>query len=167
MSYKKLIALFFFGIAFGLLEAIVVFYLQTIIGHRVTELTQPTQYTVLLNLKFIAFILPRNPMLKNTHITSVEMFRELATIIMLVSLGYVAGNTIKQRIGAFLITFALWDIFYYVFLYVLIGWPTNLLNIDVYFLIPVPWIGPVLTPVSISLIMLFYGVKLYVAQEIR
>lgn len=164
-SLKNFIALCIFGIAFGLLEAIVVFYLQTIIGHSLIRQLPPNEYSILLNLKFIAFIITKQPLLKDTTITSVEMLREFATIIMLIALAYISGETIKQRVGAFLIAFAFWDIFYYVFLRFLIGWPTNLFNIDILFLLPVPWIGPVITPVIISIIFIVAGTKLFLSRE--
>src|SRR6266702_1759728 len=122
---RKLIALSIFGIAFGLLEAIVVFYLQTIVGHGITRQILQDQYSVLLNLKIIVFIALKHPLLKDMHITSVEMWREFSTIIMLISIAYISAETVKQRFGSFLIAFAFWDIFYYIFLHVLIGWPTS------------------------------------------
>lgn len=162
---KKYTALCLFGIAFGLLEAIVVFYLHKIVGDSGTQQLLPKDYSVLLNLKFIAFILTKQPLLKNVTITSVEMLREFSTIIMLLCLAYLAGETFIQRIGAFLIAFSFWDIFYYIFLHLLIGWPSSLFTIDVYFLIPVPWIGPVITPVIISIILLIFGSKWFILED--
>lgn len=164
-NIKKLAALCIFGIFFGLLEAIVVFYLQTIVGHSFSRQLPSNDYSVLLNLKVIAFIMTKQPLLKNASITSAETWREFSTIVMLLTLAYLAGKTVKQRIGAFLIAFAFWDIFYYIFLHFLIGWPTSLFNIDVYFLIPVPWIGPVITPVVISAVLIICGIKLFLSKE--
>jgi hypothetical protein len=162
---KKFIALCIFGIAFGLLEAIVVFYLQTIVGNLVARQLPQQDYSVLLNLGIVAFVVFKYPLLKSTHITSVEMLREFSTIIMLLSLAYIAGKNMQQRIGAFLVAFAFWDIFYYIFLLFLIGWPKSLLSLDVLFLLPVPWIGPVITPVIISIICIIIGVKLFLTIE--
>src|SRR5579862_4003129 len=106
---KKLIALSIFGIAFGLLEAIVVYYLHQIIGYFGTQQLPLNNYSVLLNLKVIAFIVTKQPLLKNSSVTSIEMLREFSTIVMLICLAYIAGRTIKQRIGAFLIAFSFWD----------------------------------------------------------
>lgn len=162
---KKLAAIIVFGIAFGLLEAIVVFYLQTIVGHSLTQQDQYGHYSVLLNLKFIAFVTMSHPLLKSAYITSVEMMRESSTIVMLLSIAFISCETWKKRLSAFLIVFAFWDIFYYVFLHFLINWPTSLFNIDVYFLLPVPWVGPVITPVVASLLMIIFGVKLFLSKE--
>jgi len=93
------------------------------------------------------------------------MQREAATIIMLLTVAYISATNWKQRIGAFLITFAFWDIFYYIFLKYLTGWPKSLFDIDVYFLIPVPWIGPVITPIIIFMILAIIGTKLYLKPK--
>ncbi len=81
----------------------------------------------------------------------VEAFREAATIVMLAAVGVLAGSDAWERFLWFCIAFGIWDIGYYVWLRVLIGWPSSLLSWDVLFLIPVPWTAPVLAPVIVSL----------------
>ena len=81
----------------------------------------------------------------------IEQTREAATITMLVVLAILVGNGLLDMIILFLWTFAFWDLFYYVSLYVLIKWPNSLKRIDVLFLIPKPWIAPVWFPISISI----------------
>ena len=61
---------------------------------------------------------------------------------MLLAVAYIAGGNGPQRFGYFLLSFGIWDVFYYVFLKVLIGWPESLLTWDVLFLIPLTWVGP-------------------------
>jgi hypothetical protein len=78
------------------------------------------------------------------------MTREAATIVMLVVIAYLVGSTWPERAIFFLWTFAFWDLFYYVSLYILIKWPPTLTTIDVLFLIPKPWIAPVWFPVAVS-----------------
>ncbi|MBK5279460.1 MAG: hypothetical protein JJE09_11425 [Bacteroidia bacterium] len=90
----------------------------------------------------------------------IEIVREAATIIMLSTVGILAGRSTNQRFAFFLATFAIWDIFYYVFLKVFLGWPESFLTWDILFLIPVPWIGPVLAPCMISTTMLILAVVL-------
>lgn len=95
-----------------------------------------------------------------------ETLREAATIIMLAGAGYLGGRYFTQRFAAFIYCFAIWDIFYYVFLKALIGWPGSLLTWDILFLIPVMWTGPVLSPVIVSLTMiLFAAVILYLSKH--
>lgn len=81
----------------------------------------------------------------------IEAFREAATIVMLAAVGWLAGGDSWERFLWFSIAFGIWDVFYYVWLRVLIAWPTSLFSWDVLFLIPVPWTAPVLAPVIISL----------------
>jgi hypothetical protein len=86
-----------------------------------------------------------------------ELLREAATILMLLSIAILSAKRLWERFAYFLFCFSLWDIFYYVWLKVLIGWPATLLEWDVLFLIPMPWIGPIIAPVSISLLMTFFS----------
>ena len=83
----------------------------------------------------------------------VELTREFATMIMLFAVGFLAGRTWRTRIGYAAIAFGVWDIFYYVFLKIMCGWPHSVLDWDVLFLLPMPWWGPVLAPVLISLLI--------------
>ena len=92
------------------------------------------------------------------HKITVEVFREVASMIMLIAVAAIAGKKFWERFAYFIITFGVWDIFYYVFLKAILGWPATLLDQDVLFLIPLPWIGPVIAPVSISVIMIIAGV---------
>ncbi len=86
-----------------------------------------------------------------------ELVREAATMIMLLAVGWLAGRTWRSRFGYALIAFGVWDIFYYVFLKVLTGWPEGLLDWDLLFLLPLPWWGPVLAPVLIAALMIIWG----------
>jgi len=86
-----------------------------------------------------------------------EAVRELATMVMLLTVGILAGRNWKSRLGYAAIAFGVWDIFYYVFLKVMCGWPHSLLDWDILFLLPLPWWGPVLAPVSIALLMVLWG----------
>ncbi len=86
---------------------------------------------------------------------AIEIGREAATIVMLVAVAFLsAGKNWWVRLAHFMWAFALWDIFYYIWLYVLLRWPPGPMTVDVLFLIPRPWIAPVLMPVVISLLMI-------------
>ncbi len=154
-----------FGLAFGFVEAAVVVYLRHLLK------TGPEyvigSYRVLLDLKVISFVSPAHPPLVSRDITTTEVAREVATIVMLLAVGLLAGRTWVQRLAAFLIAFACWDLSYYVYLKVLIGWPAGLMTRDVYFLIPVVWIGPVITPVLVSCALLAGGVAVYLRPARR
>ena len=85
---------------------------------------------------------------------TVEALREAATIIMLVSVALLAASKARERCALFLWTFALWDVSYYAGLWGTIRWPTSLNDLDVLFLIPVPWVAQVWFPLLVSLLTL-------------
>lgn len=128
-----------FSLAMGFLEAAVVIYLR--------ELYYPNGFAFPLVL------------MSDTN-AIVELLREGATIIMLLGIGILAGRTPNQRFAFFLSSFAIWDIFYYVFLKAFLDWPDSLITWDILFLIPVPWIGPVIDPIIISITMILLSVCL-------
>jgi len=101
------------------------------------------------------FSFPLAPITDN--IIGIEVIREAATILMLLSISALAGKKLWERFAYFLFCFGLWDIFYYIWLKVLIDWPSSVFERDILFLIPVPWIGPVIAPVSISFLMIIFG----------
>jgi len=86
-----------------------------------------------------------------------ELIREIATLVMLFTVGWLAGVTWSSRLGYSVVAFGVWDIFYYVFLRVITGVPKSLLDWDILFLIPLPWWGPVWAPTSIALLMILWG----------
>ena len=142
---RTLLLVCIFSIAMGFLESAVVIYLR--------ELYYPSGF------KFPLIALPAN-------ITLVEIIREASTMIMLVLIGFFAGKNTTQRFSFFLFSFAVWDIFYYLFLKVFTGWPESLFTWDLLFLIPLPWIGPVITPCILSLTMILTPSFLLTSREI-
>ncbi len=80
-----------------------------------------------------------------------EFLRELATMVMLLAPAALVTEKWLERFAWFCFGFGVWDIFYYVFLKALLGWPATWLDRDVLFLVPVVWVGPVLAPCIISL----------------
>ncbi len=86
-----------------------------------------------------------------------ELFREAATLAMLAALALASSRNKRQWLAAFLIAFGIWDISFYAGLKILIGWPASLLTWDILFLLPVPWVGPVLSPVLVSISMIGAG----------
>lgn len=133
-----------FSIAMGFLETSVVVYLR--------KLYYPT-----------GFNFPLVPVTRD--IATTEFWREAATIIMLIGAGIMAGKNGLQRFVFFLYSFAVWDIFYYVFLKVLLNWPESVFTWDILFLIPFPWVGPVLAPCLVSLSMILFCFVVVVHQE--
>jgi hypothetical protein len=88
------------------------------------------------------------------NIAITELWREVATMVMLITIAVIVSKRAIERFAWFIYAFAIWDVFYYIFLYFLLGWPQSLLTWDILFLIPVTWTGPVLAPVINSLTMI-------------
>jgi hypothetical protein len=85
---------------------------------------------------------------------TVERSRELATMVMLLAIGYLAGRTWPQKLAYYLFAFGCWDVCYYISLRVVLHWPRSLGDRDLLFLIPRQWWGPVWEPVGISLVLM-------------
>lgn len=144
-SFKKtLFVVSLFAIAMGLLESAVVIYLRDILYPG-------------------GFEFPLNPV--RPDLVWTEILREAATLVMLLGVGILAGRNLAERFAWFLYTFAVWDIFYYFFLWVLVGWPTSLMTWDVLFLLPVTWTGPVITPLIVSATMMLFALLIVSASR--
>jgi hypothetical protein len=98
-----------------------------------------------------------NPLPIQGVLGQVELVREAATLVMLLTVGVLAGRTWHARLGYAALAFGIWDILYYVFLRVMSGWPRSLFDWDILFLLPLPWWGPVLAPVCIAALMIVWG----------
>jgi hypothetical protein len=94
-----------------------------------------------------------------------EAWREAATIVMLVAVGWLAGRNKVDRLAYGMFAFGMWDIWYYVWLKVLIDWPASLLSLDTLFLIPLTWWGPVIAPMLIAAKMCVVAVLAVVRME--
>jgi len=144
ISLNKIIWLILFSIAMGYLEAAVVVYLR--------EIYYPD-----------GFSFPLVPISARDIV--VELGREASTLIMLLGIGILSGRTKAQRFAFFLMAFGIWDIFYYLFLKMLVGWPASLSTWDILFLIPIPWVGPVWAPCLLSLTMIFLAVVILKQEQ--
>lgn len=145
----KLLLLAIFGIAMAHFEGVVVVYLRKALGMLDGESNKES--------------LDKFP----KRYLYIEMTREAATIIMLVVIAWLTGNTWIEKGVFFLWTFAFWDLFYYISLYILIKWPPRLTTIDVLFLIPKPWIAPVWFPIGVSSLTIIIILILYLAGFIK
>jgi hypothetical protein len=126
-----------FAIAMAWVESASVFYIRALVDR-----IEPYQ---------------ANPLPINGALGNVELWREASTLVMIAMLGMLAGRTWRRRIGYAALAFGVWDIFYYVFLRIMTGWPRTLVDWDILFLLPLPWWGPVLAPVSIAIVMIVWG----------
>jgi len=145
----KLLGLFLFAAAMGYMESAVVVYLRA--------LYYPAGFHIITQESLKAVPL---------KILLIEAGREFATIVMLTSLSMLAERkNILKRIAYFLFAFSIWDIFYYVWLRILIGWPETLFTNDVLFLIPRPWLAPVLVPIVISISLIVISLILLSSKK--
>jgi hypothetical protein len=136
---RKLLWLTLFGVTMGYFEAALVVYLRAIY--------YPEGFTFPLKIP-------------TDFIIAVEVGREAASVIMLVSVACLAGKKFWERFAYFILSFGIWDILYYVWLKVLLHWPSSVFEWDVLFLIPLPWIGPVIAPVSIAVLMIVFSIMM-------
>jgi hypothetical protein len=128
-----------YAVAMAYVESAAVLYLRTIYGG-------------------IDPVGPRHPLVNPVpDFVWVEIGREAATLVMLAAVGYLAASTAAARVGAFAVAMGIWDIFYYVFLWLFAGWPSSPLAPDVLFLIPLPWWGPVLSPIVVAALIVLAG----------
>jgi hypothetical protein len=152
---RILVALLLFGVAFGYVEAAIVVYLRAIydpIRQRIHPQIQPGELFPLIRLGEL-----RAEGDEHVRRLAAEIVREAATLVILTAVALAVARNLREWFAAFMITFGLWDVFYYVFLKVLIDWPASLMTWDLLFLLPVPWVGPVLSPVIVALSMMVGG----------
>ena len=136
-DWRRWLTVVGYAIAMAWVESAVAYYLRTMI-HRIDPY-QP------------------NPLPIIGGLGPVEMVREAATIIMLLTVGLLAGRNCRARLGYSAIAFGVWDIFYYIFLKAICGWPHSLADWDILFLLPLPWWGPVWAPMTIASLMIAWG----------
>ncbi|MEE8437058.1 MAG: hypothetical protein V3S22_01845 [Candidatus Neomarinimicrobiota bacterium] len=132
------------GISFGMIEAAVVYYLR--------QIYYPGDF------QFPAA-------LRDDPIMKVELAREAVTIIMLWAAAELSRKTIAGKIAVFMFLFGVWDIFYYVFLKIMIGWPEALTTWDILFLLPLVWAGPVWAPLLVSMVLIACAIILLNLDE--
>lgn len=138
MSEKqKWFVVVIFAAAMAWVESAVVVYLRTMIDRIIPY--QP------------------DPLPLFTGLGQIEIVRELATLIMLATVGWLAGETRRAKFAYATIAFGTWDIFYYIYLVPMSGWPRSLFDWDILFLLPLPWWGPVLAPISIATLCVIGG----------
>jgi hypothetical protein len=138
---RRLLIAVVFAAAFAYIESAVVVYLRVIF--------HPGGFTFPLA--------PFADSEQGRQMLAVEVGREAATLILIVTSSLLFARAPQQAAAYFLVIFAVWDIFYYVWLKVLIGWPASILDWDILFLIPLPWASPVLYPVLASIAMFLMG----------
>ena len=146
LNWRQLTASAAFAAAFGFVEAAVVVYLRAAMG------LLPGYRGSLSDLRHSSQNYEQAASLSQfpQSLLTIEGYREAATMVMLVSVALLAASKASSQWAAFLWVFALWDIAYYTGLWAIVRWPDSLTNLDVLFLIPVPWIAQVWFPLLVS-----------------
>lgn len=140
---KRMIFVSLFGVAMAYMEAAVVVYLR-----RINTI-----------LEMVEFSVPLSP-----NIAWVEIGREFCTLLMILTVAWIAGTKLQSKIGYFIMIFGIWDIFYYLWLKILMNWPATLLDNDLLFLLPLPWWGPVIAPMLLALLMSLFGLGMVIGE---
>jgi hypothetical protein len=150
--WRTVAGLVLFAVAFGYVEAAVVMYLRSIYVPLHAQFYPALSASELFPLFSLDQLRSLGP--EHTARLNVELGREFATLLMLSGVALAACREPREWIGAFLLCFGFWDIAFYIFLKVFLHWPASLLTWDVLFLLPVPWVGPVIAPILVSLSMI-------------
>ena len=128
-----------FAAAMAYLEGAVVVYLEAALGSHVGD------------------IFPLRPAGELGNLIAIEAGREAATLVIIGAVGILVGRTRLERLAWSAVVFGVWDIGYYAWLYVFSGWPPTLHTFDLLFLLPVPWAGPVWSPIAVSAALIAVG----------
>jgi hypothetical protein len=144
MQTRKLRWVAFFAVAMAYLEAATVVYLRRVFG--ITDLIRDSS--------------PLDPLL-----AKVELGREMATLAMILAVGWAVGKSRQSRLGFAFFAFGTWDILYYAWLRIFLGWPDSILSYDILFLVPLPWWGPVLSPVLVAILCMIGGALAVRAED--
>jgi hypothetical protein len=153
--WRVVVGLAIFGLAFGYVEAAVVAYLRAMyapLRAHFYPTALPSELFPLLTVDQLNAIGPEHAARLKT-----ELGREFATLAMLASVALIAARRPREWIAAFVVCFGVWDIAFYVALKLLLNWPASLFTWDILFLLPVPWVGPVVAPILVSVSMIGAG----------
>ncbi|MBZ0266361.1 hypothetical protein K8I28_17020 [bacterium] len=143
-SRKKILWVTLFAITMGWFETAVVVYLRTLYFPE--------------GFSFPLKVIPGS-------VGMVELVREAASLLMILSVAVLAGRNRLERFGYFMFIFGVWDIIYYIGLKLSLNWPASLMTWDLLFLLPLPWIGPVLAPVLVSLGLIGACIVIVIAED--
>jgi len=148
LSFRRTaVTVFAYAVAMAYLEAAVVVYLQLALGAQVGA------------------IFPLRPASEAGSLVAIEAGREAATLVMIGAVGLLVGRAWLERLAWSAVVFGVWDIGYYAWLHLFSGWPPSLGTPDLLFLLPVPWVGPIWSPVAVSAVLV--GVGLATASALR
>lgn len=148
LDNRELVTSALFASAFAIVEASVVIYLRAVIGLLLGS-TAPEIADLSSSLYRVAQLRSDFPI----GLLRIEILREAATILILAFVALLTARELKSCCAIFLWMFAIWDLCYYVVLWLAVGWPSSPTTTDILFLIPTPWISQVWFPLLVSITM--------------
>jgi len=134
---RQIVWLSLWAVAFAFIESSVVVYLRKIYYPE-------------------GFAFPLTPIEPNILLN--ELVREAMTLVVIWTTAQLSYTRLQSRVAAFLILFGIWDIFYYIFLKIVLDWPASFGTWDILFLIPTPWVGPVWAPMLVAITLAAFGI---------
>ena len=151
LAVSQLLLAALFAAAFGFVEGAVVVYLRAAVG-----LLPGYQGTLadVVRLSSSSYRQALSVSQLPPSLLTVELAREAATLLMMMSVALLGARPVRERCALFLWCFAIWDLAYYGSLWATVRWPTSLRETDILFLIPVPWLSQVWFPVVVDLLAL-------------
>lgn len=156
--WRVVLGLIIFGVAFGYVEAAVVAYLRSMYAPLRAHLyptSPPGELFPLITFDQLSVLGP-----EHTTRLKIELGREFATLATLGGVGLIAARGLREWVAVFLVCFGVWDIAFYSFLRLLLSWPASLFTWDILFLLPVPWVGPVIAPILVSISIIAAGLMM-------
>jgi hypothetical protein len=153
---KKIPTVIFWAVAFAYVESAVVEYLRALYYPAMGG-----------GFEFPLITLEELEKMGPEHLARllIEFGRELATLLMLSAVGLIAGKNRREAIAYFMVAFGSWDIAFYLWLKLFLGWPESIMTWDLLFLVPVPWVSPVVAPVIISAAMIGAGLVVLICES--
>src|SRR5262249_25468315 len=148
---RRLFALACFGIVFGYVEAAAVVYIRAAIDpihHRLFPDRDPSDLFPLISAEQWSHESPA------THMVFLEVSREVSTVLLTVVVALAVSQNVRQWFASFMLAFGVWDVFYYLWLRLLLGWPRTFGDWDLVLAFPLPWVGPVWAPLVVSGVMI-------------
>ena len=144
LTSRELLTSAMFALSFGFVEGAVAIYLGVAVG-LLSGHAGPLANVARLSADLHG---QQSQPLNNLppSLLKVEVLREAASMLMLLSVAILAQHNRRERLAIFLWIFALWDMGYYVALWATVRWPDSPTSADVLFFIPVPWTSQVWFP---------------------
>lgn len=155
---RAVLSIVLFGISFGYVEAAVVVYLRHIYDPIRQEIHPDKPAGELFPLITTEQLKNKGPQHERLLLT--EVCREFATLVMLAAAALAVSNNFRQWLAAFVLAFGVWDLVFYLVLKVILDWPASFATWDILFLLPLPWVGPVLSPCIVAATMIWGGITI-------